>query len=90
MKIPVIIFTIMLVSFHLQADPPFKRHLDIVSDNSDEKCSIVGSYDLNTAVTFFGDSRIDLVDNLAYGAASLDYYLATNGTWNVQNFGGVV
>jgi hypothetical protein len=27
------------------------------------------------------------VDNLAYGAASLDYYLATNGTWNVQNFG---
>ena len=87
MKMPVIIFTIMLVSFHLQAEPPFKRHLDIVSDNSGEKCSTVGLYDSNTAVTFFGDSRIDLVDNLAYGAASLDHYLSTKGSWNVQNFG---
>ena len=53
MKMPVIIFTIMLVSFHLQADPPFKRHLDIVSDDSDEKYSTVGFYDSNTvAVTF--------------------------------------
>ena len=53
MKMPVIIFTIMLVSFHLQAEPPFKRHLDIVSDDSDEKYSTVGFYDSNTvAVTF--------------------------------------
>ena len=39
-----------------------------------------------TKVTFWGDSRIDLVDNIVYGAGSLDSYFAADG-WNVQNFG---
>jgi hypothetical protein len=45
----------------------------------EKTCSTAGFYDGNTAVTFFGDSRIDLVDNIAYGAASLDHYMATYG-----------
>jgi hypothetical protein len=87
MKIHVLIFTIILAPFYLQAEPPFKKYLDIGSGDPNKKCSTVDFYDVNTAVTFFGDSRIDLVDNIAYGAASLDHYMATYGAWNVQNFG---
>jgi len=50
----------------------------------EKTCSTAGFYDGNTAVTFFGDSRIDLVDNIAYGAASLDHYMATYGAWNYK------
>ena len=32
-----------------------------------------------TKVTFWGDSRIDLVDNIVYGAGSLDAYFAADG-----------
>ena len=87
MKMYILVFTIILVPFYMGAEPTFKRYLDINTDNSDIRCSTAGFYDSNTAVTFFGDSRIDLVDNLAYGAASLDHYLSTKGAWNVQNFG---
>lgn len=87
MKKYILIFTIVLVAFNLQAEPPFKTHLNTGIRDDDKKCSTSGFYDANTAVTFFGDSRIDLVDSIAYGAASLDHYFATYGAWNVQNFG---
>jgi hypothetical protein len=80
----------LLVFFSLiiEANPPFKRHLaPIPGEPSFDPCVTTGFFDSNTSVTFLGDSRIDYVDKLAYGASSLDYYLATNGTWNVQNFG---
>ena len=79
---------LVIFSLIIEANPPFKRHLaPIPGEPSFDPCVTTGCFDSNTAVTFFGDSRIDLVDNLAYGAASLDHYLSTKGSWNVQNFG---
>ena len=71
----------------LSAYPPYKRNLDLISNDKDVKCSTADYYDTNTAVTFFGDSRADLVDWFPYGASSLDTYFTTGGTWNLQNFG---
>ncbi|EKO34198.1 LIC10707 family hydrolase [Leptospira santarosai] len=72
-------------------------------------------YYSKTAVTFFGDSRIDFANaipkgynpalyylpaltngnypgkqfslGLFYGVSSLDFYLGTDSSWNIQNFG---
>jgi hypothetical protein len=82
------IFIRLFIGEGILANPIFKMHLDTNIYQSNFKvCSTSGFYDANTAVTFLGDSRIDLVDNIAYGAASLDHYFATYGAWNVQNFG---
>jgi hypothetical protein len=82
----IISFSYFLINFvggTILANPIFKKHLDAnISQPEDLVCSTSGFYDANTAVTFFGDSRMDLVDNIAYGAASLDHYFATYGTWN--------
>jgi len=85
---------VFMVNFTVFANPIYKRHLvtgidlnmDGMPDRDNENCSTTGFYDGNTAVSFWGDSRIDLVDNPIYGHSSLDVYLGANG-WNVQNFG---
>jgi len=74
---------------------PFKTVLNTDLNSCEKKrickdtiCSTEAFYNRDTAVTFFGDSRIDLVSNLFYGAGSLDAYIgASEGSWNVQNFG---
>jgi hypothetical protein len=74
-------FILNLNSLFPQA--PFKNHLNLNTKAPvEETCSTSGFYDANTAVTFLGDSRMDLVDNIAYGAASLDHSFATYGAWN--------
>jgi len=75
---------------YLFAQAPFKTYLNLDSGagvSKEQTCSTKGYYDTNTAVTFFGDSRADLVDVPIYGFSSLDNYFATGGTWNTQNFG---
>jgi hypothetical protein len=76
------IWLLVITSINLKADPPFKRHLIPMPGENFPFCDTSRFYDANTAVTFLGDSRMDLVDNIAYGAASLDHYFATHGTWN--------
>ncbi len=41
----------------------------------------------NSSVTFYGDSRLDLIDSPFYGYANLDAYLGASkeAGWNVQN-----
>lgn len=69
------------------ADAPYQRYLNTNERlPKEEVCSTTGFYDSNTAFTFFGDSRVDLVSNPLYGASSLDFYLGTGGQWNTQNF----
>ena len=90
---------LFFLSIQTQAEPPYKTHLHIGIDENrnglpdngpgSRNCNTVSPkelYDSQTAVTFWGDSRIDLVDNIVYGAGSLDSYFAADG-WNVQNFG---
>jgi hypothetical protein len=75
---------------YLFAQAPFKTYLNLDSGagvSKEQTCSTKGYYDTNTAVTFFGDSRADLVDVPIYGFSSLDNYFATGGSWNIQNFG---
>ena len=78
-------FIILFIGETILANPIFKKHLDTnMNQSKDTVCDTTGFFDSNTAVTFFGDSRIDFVSDLIYGAASLDHYLSTKGTWNVQ------
>lgn len=81
------IFAIFSFVSSLTAIPPFKKYLDVGNTKDDFRCKSDDVYDENTAITFFGDSRIDLVDNPFYGASSLDFYLQSDKSWNVQNFG---
>jgi hypothetical protein len=60
------IFIRLFIGEGILANPIFKMHLDTNIYQSNFKvCSTSGFYDANTAVTFLGDSRIDLVDNIA-------------------------
>ena len=50
-------------------------------------CDLDDQNNFQTAVTFYGDSRLDLIDSPFYGYANLDAYLGASkeAGWNVQN-----
>ena len=85
---------LLVINLEVFANPIFKRNLvtgidfnnDGLFDRDVYNCITSDIYDGNTAVSFWGDSRLDLVDVPIYGHSSLDVYLGANG-WNVQNFG---
>ena len=81
------VLCLLILVIPLNAEAPYKKNLDIGNTDDKLRCSTSGLYDDKTAVTFFGDSRLDLVDSPFYGFSSLDHYFTTGGTWNVQNFG---
>ena len=55
----------------LFAIPPFKTHLDTENIDDQKRCQTASLYDDNTAITFFGDSRIDFVNNPGYGKSTI-------------------
>jgi hypothetical protein len=93
-----IIAFLSIYSINIFAQAPYKDKLgngiagDPITEGSNpsrtKNCNTASPkrYDGNTAVSFWGDSRLDLVDNTFYGNSSLDVYLEASG-WNVQNFG---
>ena len=50
-------------------------------------CDLDDQNNFETAITFYGDSRLDLIDSPFYGYANLDAYLGASkeAGWNVQN-----
>ncbi|MBK8398266.1 MAG: hypothetical protein IPL26_23870 [Leptospiraceae bacterium] len=85
-KINSVIIILVIIGSNLYSDS-YQKHLDTnIFQNSGKVCSTEGFSDTNTAFTFFGDSRVDLVSVPLYGASSLDFYLGTGGQWNTQNF----
>ena len=91
-----ILALLIISSLPLFSQSAFKKSLSIgipgdpVTEGNNpsrgNNCSTANLFNGQTAVSFWGDSRIDLVDSPIYGNSSLDVYFGVDG-WNVQNFG---
>ncbi|MCX7999187.1 MAG: hypothetical protein N3A69_09600 [Leptospiraceae bacterium] len=62
MKMIIFVYSFLCITICLLAENSFKSYLNLETDDSNQKCSTKSLYDANTTVTFFGVSRIDLVD----------------------------
>lgn len=56
-------------------------------DRKDKYCNLDKLNNFSTAITFYGDSRLDLIKTVLFGYANLDAYLRASREegWNVQN-----